>query len=297
MSSTPTDSPTYADLPAMQQGTPTLSEVDALLATDFWKQVKAYSDGFLKTHDAALAGYGRHWGDDPMRLWSRRWEYPFAVRSILAHAAQTGKTDLFVCDAGSGVTFLPYLLCDRLDGTRFACVDTNASYIPMFDAVNKTVEHDRVTFKTAAIQNLDFADGELDVMCCVSVLEHTGNYQTIINEMARVVRPGGRLVLTFDLSLAGKAFELKRSSAREVFDALAKHFETDGGKLMKQADLVYSNVSGRLSTTEIRNRSPELLPWKYPKLQAIYDLARGYGWTGGFRAVAPFCVDLARRAG
>lgn len=279
----------------MGPGTPTLEEVDALLASDFYAEVKGYSDVFLSTHDAALRGYGRFWGEDPMKLWSRRWEYPFAARSVLAHAERVGRTDLFVCDAGSGVTFLPYLLADRLPGSTYRCVDTNASYTRMFAAVNETVGHDRVRFETAAIQKLPFTDGELDVMCCVSVLEHTGDYQTIIDEFARVVRAGGRLVLTFDLSLEDR-FELRRDSANLVFQALAKHFDCTAHELTEEAATVNDTKGqGRLSTPEIRQRQPELLPWKYPKLQAIYDVVRGYGWTGGFRHVAPFCLDLQRR--
>ena len=283
------------DLPALRPGTPTLAEVDALLASPFWRDVKGYSDAFLARHEPALRGYGRHWGTDPMRLWSRRWEYPFAVRAVLDHARRTGRDDLTCCDAGSGVTFLPYLLCDRLADARFACVDTNRRYEPMFAAVAQEQGHDRVWFREAAVQDLPFGNGELDVMCCVSVLEHTGDYRRVIEEFARVVATGGRLVLTFDLSLAGP-FELKRESARTVFEAIAEHFEADAGELWREAEAVYeSGGEGRLSTPEVRRRSPELLPWRYPKLQALYDLARGYGWTGGFRAVAPFCLDVGRR--
>ncbi len=288
--------PAVAELPEMPPGTPTLDQLDALMAGDFWREVKAYSDAFLARHESALAGYGRHWGEDPMRLWSRRWEYPFAVRGMLAHADRVGRSDLRICDAGSGVTFLPYLLCDRLPDATFDCVDTNAAYVPMFEAVNRDVDHDRVRFKTAAIQNLPFADGELDVMCCVSVLEHTGDYRTILSEMARVLKPGGRLILTFDLSLGGSdKLQLTPNSAREVFAVIGEQFEASADDLWAMAEPVYRDAAGRLSTPEMRRRSPELLPWKYPKLQAIYDLVRGLGWTGGFRAVAPFCLDVAKQ--
>ncbi len=283
------DAETLPDLPI---GVPTLADLDALKATDFYRELKGYSDDFLKRHDAALRGYGRHWGDDPMRLWSRRFEYPFAARAVLSHAERVSRTELRCCDAGSGVTFLPYLLADKLAGATFDCCDTNTTYDRMFAAVNEQNDG-RVRFREAAVQNLPYNDGGLDVLMCVSVLEHTGDYATVIREMARVITPGGRLVLTFDLGLDGK-FELLPASSKLVLDELEKHFDLDRDDLQAQADRAYADATGLLSTPEVRRREPEHLPWKYPKLQAIYDLVRGYGWTGGFRSVAPMCLDLAR---
>ncbi len=278
----------------MRAGVPTLAELDALRTVAYYRDFKQYSDDFLKAHADALAGYGRHWGEDPMHLWSRRWEYPFAARSVLAHAARTGRTDLACCDAGSGVTFLPYYLCDRLEGASFTCVDTNTKYVPMFKAVAGNVGHERVTFREAAVQKLPFDDASLDVMMCVSVLEHTGDYVNAVAEMARVVKPGGRLVLTFDLSLDEK-FELTRASSSDVFSAVAEHFDADAAEMKEEAGQAYDDCAGLLSTPEVKAREPQHLPWKYPKLQALYDLYRGHGWTGGFRKVAPFCLDVERR--
>ncbi|MEM7808364.1 MAG: class I SAM-dependent methyltransferase [Planctomycetota bacterium] len=280
-------------LPEFRNGVPTLAELDALKASDFYGELKSYSDAFLQQHDAALRGYGRHWGDDPMRLWSRRFEYPFAAAAVMAHADRVGRTDLVCCDAGSGVTFLPYLLAERLDGATFACCDPNTTYAKMFAAVNQ--KHDgRVTYDASPIQKLPFDDGGLDVLMCVSVLEHTGDYATVVDEMARVVKPGGRLVLTFDLGLDGK-FELLPASSKLVLDRLGEHFVLDLEDLKRQADEAYHDATGLLSTPEVKAREPEHLPWKYPRLQAMYDLVRGYGWTGGFRSVAPMCLDLQRQ--
>jgi 2-polyprenyl-3-methyl-5-hydroxy-6-metoxy-1,4-benzoquinol methylase len=279
----------------MPLGTPTLQQLDDLMAGKFWRDVKQYSDDFLTKHDAALRGYGRHWGEDPMHLWSRRWEYPFAAQAVLRHAERTGRTDLTCCDAGSGVTFLPFLLCEQLPETRFACVDTNATYDKMFNAVNLETPHDHVWFRQAALQDLPFDEEELDALLCVSVLEHTGQYATILKEIARVLRPGGRLILTFDLSLDGK-FELTPEHADEVFAGVAEFFEADAAELKQKASATYASAGkDLLSTPEVREREPQHLPWKYPRLQAIYDLVRGHGWTGGFRGVAPFCLDVARR--
>jgi hypothetical protein len=45
----------------------------------------------------------------------------------------------------------------------------------------------------------------------------------------------------------------------------------------------------------VKLTQPDLLPWKYPMIQAAYDFWRGHGWTGGFRSVAAFCLAAIRK--
>ena len=281
--------------PPMRQGIPTLAEVDALLAGDFWREVAGANAAFLERHKRPLAGYAWHWGRDPLGFWSRRWEYPFAGRAVLAHAARLGRADLNVCDAGSGVTFFPYWLCGRLPGASVSCLDTNATYAPIFGAIHKTEPAADVRFVRAGMQKLPYADAALDVLCCISVLEHTGQYEQIVREVARALKPGGRFVLTFDLS-QDQTFEMQPPQARHMFAVLEELFEADADALWAEADKAFTRPQDLLCTPTIRRRQPELLPWKYPRLQAVADLLRGYGWTGGFRAAACYCLDLERRA-
>src|SRR5690606_32204587 len=132
------------------------------------------------------------------------------------------------------------------------------------------------------------------VLCCVSVLEHTGEYERIVREVARVLRPGGRFVLSFDLS-QDDVFEMQPPQARRMFDVLEELFDVRADQLWREALRAGPEAENLLCTPTIRRVQPELLPWKWPRLQAIADLVRGYGFTGGFRAAACYCLDAARR--
>lgn len=280
--------------PSLRAGIPTLDEVEAMLARPIWDQTRAFNAAFLDRHRRALSGYAWHWGRDPLKFWSRRWEYPFAEQAVFEHARRTGRDNLLVCDAGSGVTFFPYLIAQRLPAARVVCCDYAATYAPIFSAVNRNEDHDRVSFRRAALQELPFETGELDVLCCISVLEHTGDYEQVVREVARALKPGGRFVLTFDLSQDEK-FEMQPAKAREMFRVLEELFECDAAALAAEAKRSQSHPDELLCTPTIRKRQPELLPWKYPRLQAVYDFVRGYGLTGGFRAAACYCLDVPRR--
>ena len=292
-----TTTPPAADLPNLPQGVPSLQQLDKLMETPHWKRVKAFNNAFLDRHRESLKGYGFRWGEDPMGLWSRRWEYPWVVGKVFEYAQETGRDDFLFCDAGSGVTFFPYLVCEQLPETKFVCCDYEPKYGPMFDAVNQTESHDRVSFKAASLQDMPFKDGELDGLTCISVLEHTGDYRKCVEEIARCIKPGGLLVLTFDLSLDPKfpKFELRPESAKDLLSAIGESFDVDEDMLWSHAERAYASSDGLLSTPEIRKTQPQLLPWKYPLVQSFYDLWRGYGWTGGFRSVAPLCMAATRK--
>lgn len=278
----------------LRPGIPLLSEVDALTRDPLYAELKTYNQQFLERHGKALEGYGKLWGQNPFQMWSRRWEYPFEVQKVSAYCAANADRPLKMLDGGSGVTYVPYLLVDRFPNLEVICCDTNTSYAPMFAAINQNVGHNRVTFQEAMLQKLPYESASLDILCCMSVLEHTDNYAQIVNEFARVVKPGGLLVLTFDLSLDGR-FQLSKSTAADLLNGVTAQFDVQESlEPIKELDRM-SDTKAVLSTDVIKQTQPELLPWRYPLLKAAKDLIEGHGWTGGFRSKSVFCLSAVRK--
>ena len=276
----------------LPSGIPLLSDLESLKASADYAQHVAFNQAFVRTHRAAMARYGRHWGADPFCLWSRRWEYPYAASRFLS-AADIQRRPANILDAGSGVTYFPYFLCEHLHGATVRCIDSNPSYAGMFDAINASVGHQRVSFTPAQLQDLPLADGQVDAICCISVLEHTDNYAAILDEFHRVLKPGGLLVLTFDLSLDGR-FELTRTQANQLLGHMLTRFTPADGFDAPAALARMDQPAAILSTDHVRQTEPHLLPWRYPRLKGLHDLLTGRGWTGGFRSKTIFCVDAVR---
>ena len=279
----------------LRPGIPLQSEVDALQRDPLYAQHTSYNQRFLESNGKALSGYGKLWGQNPFRMWSRRWEYPFVIQKVLDFAQTQDGRPLKMLDGGSGVTYVPYFLCDQLPNLSVICCDTNTSYDPMFKAINANVGHERVTFQEANLQKLPYTDGALDVVACISVLEHTDQYDQIVNEFARVLRPGGLLVLTFDLSLDGK-FTLDKPTATKLLENVQKQFDVQQA-LTPVPELSKMDEKGQiLSTDHVKATSPDLLPWRFPILKGVHDLLHGHGWTGGFRSKSVFCLSAVRKA-
>jgi ubiquinone/menaquinone biosynthesis C-methylase UbiE len=280
----------------LRTGIPTLDDVDALLASDVYRRHVDFNRAFLERNSAAMDRYSKLWAKDTFRLWSRRWEYPFVAQRIIEFAETQGDGPFRLLDAGSGVTYFPYFIRAELPRSEITCFDSNTSYHPMFASVNQTMGESQVKFEEGWLQKLPFADDSYDAICCISVLEHTSNYGEILDEFARVLRSGGLLVLTFDLSLDGR-FELPRAVAADLLRELSRQFipPADADLLHELGKMENPQQHRLLTTDHVRETQPDLLPWKHPLLQAAHDLVTRRTWTAGFRSKSVYCLAVTAK--
>ena len=282
----------------LRQGVPLIADLAELQTRDEYRQAVQFNKDFLTRHGTALAKYGRHWGRDPFMLWSRRWEYPFAAGRLIEYLKQVpGDEELQILDAGSGVTFFPYMVCQHVPQARFVAVDYDPSYDRMFKDIAANEAHpEYVRFMQASLQKMPLPDASLDAVVCISVLEHTNQYGEIVDEFYRVLKPGGAFILTFDLSLDGR-FTLPRELAAELLAKVSSKFEmTDNLDTLRELD--HMHAPGVLTTDHVRATEPEYLPWSAAAkvVKSVQDLFKGYGWTGGFRSRTVYCIDVRKPA-
>ncbi len=117
---------------------------------------------------------------------SKRWEYPWALNQ--ADLA----LDSRVLDAGCGASIFPIYLAN--EGYRVSAVD-------LAPPVGLERLHDvNVDSIRGELTALPFADNSFDVAFCISVIEHLGRngMSVALNELRRVIRYAGRLLLTMD---------------------------------------------------------------------------------------------------
>lgn len=282
----------------LPSGIPTLSDLDALKQTELYALHTGFNRAFLDKHNEAMAAYGRHWGLDPFKLWSRRWEYPYVAQRLIEFGRKRTAANggaFRVLDAGSGVTYFPYFVIDQLPASQFICCDYDPSYSPMFERINADRGNPPVQFLQCSLQEIPLDEKSLDAICCISVLEHTDNYGVIIREFARVLGDGGQLVLTFDLSLDGK-FTLPKPLAQEMLGNVAESFDLPAGFDWRR-ELDRMTEPGLLTSDHVRRTEPELLPWTFPVrvYKAMQDLVGGKGWTMGFRSRTVYCLEATKK--
>jgi len=126
-------------------------------------------------------------GQDPLRP-ERLWEYMFAVKG-----ATRGKT----LECGGASSIMPNLLAAK--GHDVTTIDLNEAMVRNQKSLSSALGIG-VRAMVSDMTMLPFATGEFDTVVSISVIEHISDRQTALREMSRMLRPGGKLFLTFDYS-------------------------------------------------------------------------------------------------
>jgi SAM-dependent methyltransferase len=164
------------------------------------------------------------WPTDPLHNCIRVWEYPFVYHHLQSHGGcLSGRSLPRVVDLGSGATFFPFAVA-RL-GWRVIAVDADSRATSSVDRAIGRVSAGggAVTSLLADARSIALEEESVDCVYCVSVLEHVLEFEGVISEVARILRPTGLFVLTFDLDLRGNG-ELGPAAYGRLSDALRASF-------------------------------------------------------------------------
>jgi ubiquinone/menaquinone biosynthesis C-methylase UbiE len=261
----------------------------ALLRDPMYLDMERFSDDFVSAHNQLLAPYKNRWVSDPLHQWSRRWEYPFVLAEL--EPVLNRSTSAAVLDAGSGITFFPYYVASKFRNTQVCCADADITLAALHRTVNQQTGA-AVSFLRTDIGNLSMPDRSFDAIYCISVLEHTGHYEKIIDEFVRLLRPQGRLILTFDISLDGNA-DIPIDKADALLAALH-----DRLRAVESSPRAVGTIGDDVITTEyFRKYDPWSLPWKYPRLSGMLaSVARGKFPRFAMKRLAVSCHSFEKPA-
>ncbi len=143
----------------------------------------------------------------------KHWDNPWAISNANL------KQGMKVLDCGSGRGVLQFYLASK--GVEVHAVDISHNRSKLFKKIQQVLRniniryepdpyivhrklnrkyHVNVRFKHESAESLSFPDNFFDRVFCISVIEHMGNGVLIrsIQEIERVLKPGGLLLLTFD---------------------------------------------------------------------------------------------------
>ena len=255
----------------LPSGIPTNNTWRSLLNSDIVHRMEVFSSSFLTQNEKILDDYGSKWVRDPLHQWSRLWEYPFAYDRLATWRSEVSEKAISVLDAGSGITFFPYFLATSLPSCKVTCCDVDCTLADTFTKVESEASG-HVTFDNAGLEKLPFSDSTFDAAYCISVLEHMDDSIDAIEEIARVLKPNGVFVMTFDISLDGKA-DIPVARAAELVSHLQRVFSGDAVCASTLQGVCDSDEI--LTTTSAALHDPSLLPWRLSQNVWIARVLRG----------------------
>jgi SAM-dependent methyltransferase len=272
-------------------GVPTIEAYQRLRDSEVTQRMEDFSDGFLVHHHDHLSEYSKRWVQDPYHQWSRLWEYPFVFSNIRSYLAGKAVPQANILDAGSGITFFPYFIQANYPNAEVNCCDFDESLQKIYTLINETTDKP-VHFSLASLDRTPYPPACFDVVYCISVLEHTRNFDQILAELFRILVPGGRLLVTFDISLDGKG-DINIGEVGRLLHSMERYFSL--GEIGKAEISEVISRSDILTTEYVLGTNPDLLPWKPPTLSMqLKSILKRNGWI---RYPAPYticCLSMAK---
>lgn len=186
-----------------------------------------------------------------------------------------------VLDAGSGPGYYTSRIAGA--GARVVSLDIALGYLRRIrPGTGRSVQGDA--------QRLPFRDGVFDKVLATEVLEHTLRPERVVAEIARVLRRGGRAVITSPSSTSwmDRMYEIKARLRQFAFREHIQEFDREGFvKLLEPhvrlRRLQYANCLVPYPVDMLAMRLPARLGRKaFARLEASFASGRGgpaFGWT------------------
>ena len=139
-------------------------------------------------------------------------------RSLLAYHAAAERIAGDVLEIGTGAGYGIEVVAPH--ARRFVTVD---KHIP----AEELLDRPDVEFRQAVVPPLDFPDGSFDCVISFQVIEHIRDDRQFVREIHRVLRPGGRFIVTTPnapMSLTRNPWHVREYTAGELRELLAAYF-------------------------------------------------------------------------
>lgn len=190
-------------------------------------------------------------------------------RSLLAYHAAAERVAGEVLEIGTGSGYGIEVIAPR--AARFVTLDKHTP--PTLPA-----EYPSVEFRRATVPPLPFADGSFDCVISFQVIEHIRRDADLVREVHRVLRPGGRFILTTPnapMSLTRNPWHVREYTADELAALLGGPFRTvERLGVFGNEKVMDYYAQNRRSVERIARLDPLDLQHRLPRwmLQAPYDL-------------------------
>lgn len=154
--------------------------------------------------------FSRRYGFTQYSASKECWSYPW-----LWFNAITGRdwNKLSVLDLGSEISPMPWFLASV--GARVTLIECDPQWIQKWESLKKSSGLD-VDWRIVKDEVLPFEENSFDIVTSFSVIEHQGDKRRAVEEVLRVLKPGGTFALSFDICEPGMGMTFPQWNGRAL---------------------------------------------------------------------------------
>jgi arsenite methyltransferase len=150
-----------------------------------------------------------------------------------------------VLDLGSGAGFDCFLAANQVGNTgKVIGVDMTAEMLERARQNARKGDFDNVEFRLGEIENLPVGDNQVDIIISNCVINLSPNKKRVFQEAFRVLRPGGRLMVSDIVLLKDLPEEIRNSVAAYVGCVAGATTQKDYLETIRAAGFVETKVLG-----------------------------------------------------
>lgn len=131
---------------------------------------------------------------DPIKKYlSKEIDPAFSLRAEFILRNIPEKKKLRILEIGCGRGFYEGAVATLFPSSSITGIDLNGEYVSQ---AKRNIQSDRVHFATGDATRLSFPDNFFDIVLCTEVLEHITSDRLVLQEMYRVLKKGGKAIIT-----------------------------------------------------------------------------------------------------
>lgn len=120
----------------------------------------------------------------------------FPVKRVLSRIKAQGLERGLALDVGTGPGVFPLWITQALPGIEFLAIDLSPAMVKVAQAnARERRLEERVHFQIGSAYALPVKDRTVDLVICLNTLHHLENPLAFFNEVARVLKEGGKFVM------------------------------------------------------------------------------------------------------
>ncbi len=101
-----------------------------------------------------------------------------------------------ILDVGSGTGRYGIKFSQDFPDSKVTITDISDESIDFISRLAERTRTKNISIQKENVLNMSFSDNEFDVVFCDVVIQHLPNYKDAIEEMIRVLKPGGRIIIS-----------------------------------------------------------------------------------------------------